>query len=236
MILSRARCDVRFDIKLLFAQVVLTLLIYALPVLLPAWPRVWPAAWIFLGLWFAFWLFILVWLLGHNPDLFRERMQLRAPNQKGWDRFVGPLLYLSLFLWLLFSSYDAGHFHWSHVALWVQAVGAMILIASFYLFFLTFRENSYLSPLVRIQDERGQTVISTGPYSVVRHPMYAATLAAVAGSSLLLGSWYGLCGGSIVALVLAWRVLLEERALQKELLGYADYMARVRHRLVPYVW
>jgi len=79
-------------------------------------------------------------------------------------------------------------------------------------------------------------VISTGPYHYVRHPMYAATLVFVIGTPLLLGAWYGILVGPIVALVLAWRAVLEERTLQKELPGYLEYMAQVKYRLIPFVW
>jgi len=97
---------------------------------------------------------------------------------------LGPLLYVSIFAWLCFISFDSVRFRWSPVPVWLQVVGVLILLGSFYLYFLTFRENSYLSPLVRIQDERGQMAISSGPYHYVRHPMYAATVIFVAGTPL----------------------------------------------------
>jgi protein-S-isoprenylcysteine O-methyltransferase Ste14 len=224
------------NIKLVAAQGAITVLVYALPLFLPEGIRAWPAAWVFLGLWFGFWLLILVWLFRHNPDLFWERMRLQAADQKGWDKFVGPLIYVALFFWLLFTAYDAARFHWSGVPLWLQGLGVIILACSCWLFFLTFRENAYLSPLVRVQQERGQKVISTGPYRYVRHPMYAATLIFVIGTPLLLGAWFGILAGPVVALVLAWRAVLEERTLQKELPGYAEYMARVKFRLLPFIW
>jgi protein-S-isoprenylcysteine O-methyltransferase Ste14 len=224
------------NIKLVVAQVAITLLIYALPLFLPAGIRAWLAAWIFLALLLGFWLFILVWLFRQNPDLFWERMRLQTSDQKGWDKIVGPLIYVSLFLWLLFAAYDAAHFHWSPVPIWLHAIGAIILFFSFLLFFLTFRENTFLSPLVRVQQDRGQKVISTGPYHYVRHPMYAATLIFVIGTPLLLGAWYGILVGPIVALVLAWRAVLEERTLQRELSGYLEYITQVKYRLVPFVW
>ena len=96
---------------------------------------------------------------------------------------------------MVFISFDAVRFHWSSVPAWLQVVGAVILLCSFYFLFLTFRENSYLSSVVRIQEERGQTVVSTGLYHYVRHPMYAGILVFMAGMSFLLGSWYGLLFG-----------------------------------------
>jgi len=216
--------------------VALALLMYALPLFLPAGIRAWPAAWIFLVLWLGFWLAILLWLSRHNPGLLVERMRLRTPDQQGWDKMLGPLLYVSIFAWLCFISFDSVRFRWSPVSVWLQVVGVLILLDSFYLYFLTFRENSYLSPLVRIQDERGQMVISSGPYHYVRHPMYAATVIFVAGTPLLLGAWIGIPLGLIIVLILGWRAVLEEKALRQDLAGYATYMAQVKYRFIPYVW
>jgi protein-S-isoprenylcysteine O-methyltransferase Ste14 len=109
-------------------------------------------------------------------------------------------------------------------------------VASFLLISLTFRENAFLSPTVRIQEERGQTTISTGPYHYVRHPMYAGGLLLFLGTSLLLGSWYGLLLILIMIPGLVVRAVLEERVLLKELPGYDAYMAQVKYRLIPNVW
>jgi protein-S-isoprenylcysteine O-methyltransferase Ste14 len=131
---------------------------------------------------------------------------------------------------------DGGRFHWSPVPGWLQVAGAIVLLCSFYIFFVTFRENSYLSPAVRVQTERGQTVVSTGPYHYVRHPMYAAFLLYALGTPLLLGAWYGLVLGVILVLGAARRAVLEERTLREELQGYTDYMRQVKYRLIPGVW
>jgi len=223
-------------IKLFAAQVLITLLIYALPLFLVAGIRLWPTGWAFLALWFGFWAAILLWLSRYNPDLFQERMRVSTTDQPGWDKVLGSLFYLSIFAWLLFIAFDVVHWHWSPLPAWLQGVGALILLGAFYLYFLTFRENSYLSTQVRVQGERGQTVISTGLYHYVRHPMYAATIVFVIGTPLLLGAWLGLPLGLIVLLVLARRAVLEERTLKQELAGYEDYMKQVKYRFVPYIW
>lgn len=119
---------------------------------------------------------------------------------------------------------------------WLQGFGAVVLLNSFYLFYLTFRENPYLSPAVRVQSERSQTVVRTGPYRHVRHPMYAAFALFTTGTALLLGSWYGLLGGLLLVVMVARRAVLEERVLLKELVGYRTYMKQVRYRLMPHVW
>ena len=190
----------------------------------------------FLAVFFSFSICIFSWLYKHNPGLLNERMRLGTFDQQGWDKILFPLLNIYLLAWLVFMSLDAVRFHWSPLPIWLQGVGGIILLCSFYLLFLTFRENSYLSPVVRIQEERGQSVISTGPYHHLRHPMYNAILVFVVGTSLLLGSGYGILVGLISIVMLARRAVLEERTLLKELPGYADYKAKVKYRFIPYIW
>jgi protein-S-isoprenylcysteine O-methyltransferase Ste14 len=204
---------------------------------LPAGTIAWPAGWIFLGLFFSFFLIVNAWLYRHNPGLLQERMRfLGTSDQRGWDKLLFPLLEILCFAWLILMALDAVRFHWSHSPTWLQVGGVVILLCSFYLLFLVFRENSYLSPVVRVQKERAQTVTSTGPYQYVRHPMYSAIVIFLVGTALLLGSWYGLLFGLLPIIILAGRAVLEERTLQKELLGYVDYMTQVKYRFIPYVW
>jgi protein-S-isoprenylcysteine O-methyltransferase Ste14 len=209
---------------------------FGLALFLPAGTLAWLAGWIFLVLFFGFLLAINCWLFRHNPGLLLERTRLGTSDQQGWDKALFPLLIVFFFLWLIFMSLDAVRFHWSPVPVWLQLVGAIVLLCSFYLLFLTFRENSYLSTVVRIQEDRGQTVVSTGPYHNVRHPMYSAILVFVAGTSLLLGSWYGVLSEVILLILLAKRAMLEESALRAELPGYSAYMAQVKYRLIPRIW
>ena len=97
-------------------------------------------------------------------------------------------------------------------------------------------ENSFAAPVVRVQRERGQYVIDTGPYALVRHPMYATALLFLAGMPLLLGSWLGFIGVALIFLGMASRSVAEENLLRRELPGYAGYMQKVRYRLIPYIW
>ena len=224
------------NIRQFVGQFIGLVVLFALALFLPAGTIAWSAGWIFLVLFFGFFLGVNVWLFRHNPDLLQERMRFGTSDQKGWDKILFPLVGIFPFVWLAFMAFDALRFHWSTVPVWVQIIGAVILLGSFYLFFLTFRENSYLSPVVRIQQDRGHTVVSTGPYQYVRHPMYAGIAVFVVGTSLLLGSWYGILVGLLLIVMLARRAVLEERTLRAELHGYADYMGRVRYRLIPRVW
>jgi len=216
--------------------VVVSFLLMALALFLPAGTIAWSAGWIFLILLHG-WLLVGIWLLlKYNPGLLEERINLSQSNQKAWDKVFILLFYSFLLAWLVLMPLDAVRFHWSQMPLLLQVVGAVALVGSFFFISLTFRENSFLSPTVRIQEERGQTVISTGPYHYVRHPMYAGGLLLFLGTPLLLGSWYGLLLALIFIPAGAVRAVLEERVLLKELPGYDAYMAQVKYRLIPYVW
>jgi protein-S-isoprenylcysteine O-methyltransferase Ste14 len=226
----------RVNVKQQIGQFAGSFMAFALSLFLPAGTLAWPAGWIFLALFFGFYLAITVWLYRHNPGLLQERARLGTSDQLAWDKLLFPLLLVLPFAWLMFMSLDVVRFHWSVLPVWLEIVGAFILLCSFYLLFLTFRENAYLSPVVRIQEERGHRVISTGPYHYVRHPMYTAMLVFVVGTSLLLGSGYGILLGALFVVVLARRAVLEERTLQEKLHGYTTYMTQVKYRLIPYVW
>lgn len=225
------------NLKLLVAQIVGMFAVFALIMFLAAGTAAWPAGWAFLALFFVFTVALSAWLLRHNPGLLTERMTgIGKADQKTWDKVFFALANVIFLSWLVLMPLDAVRFGWSRMPAWVQGVGALLLLCSFYLFFLTFRENSYLSPAVRIQTDRAQTVVSTGPYRYVRHPMYASAIVFLTGSTLLMGSWYGLLAALLLIVGIAFRAVREERTLQAELPGYDAYMAQVKYHLIPYVW
>ena len=224
------------NIKLLVVQSIGIFIVFAAALFLPAGTILWLAGWVFLVLFFGFYLAVTLWLFRHNPGLLQERTRFWSSDQQGWDKIVFPLLQVFCFAGLILMSLDAARFHWSPLPAWLQLAGAIVLVCSFYLFFLTFRENTYLSPVVHIQKERGHAVVSTGPYHYVRHPMYSAMCIFFVGTPLLLGSEYGVLFGLFLIVAIAWRAVMEERMLRKELPGYADYMTQVKYRLIPHVW
>jgi len=125
-------------------------------------------------------------------------------------------------------------FGWSHMPPAAALVGDALVIAGFMIQLLVFRENTYGASTIVVA--AGQTVIATGPYAIVRHPMYAGVLVMMAGVPVALGSWWGLLLLAIQIPMLGWRILDEEALLTRDLPGYADYKARVPNRLLPYVW
>ena len=197
----------------------------------------WAAAWVFLVTFFAFVLFLARWLMVHNPGLLYERLTAGGfRNQVSWDKIFFPAMNVYVVAWLALMALDAVRFHWSHMPLVVQAAGMAVLLCSYALLFATFRANAYLSPVVRLQRERGQTVVTTGPYRCLRHPMYAAAGLMVVGVALVLGSWTGLAVSVSITGALAWRAVQEERTLAAELSGYQAYQAQVKYRFIPFVW
>jgi len=197
----------------------------------------WPEAWIYLALSGAVSFGGGLWLARHDPGLLAERLgSLIQRDQKGWDKLFMSVMLALWVGWLVLIALDAKRYHWSDVPLALQIAGFALICVGSYLVGLTFRENSYAAPVVKIQKERGHRVVTTGPYAYVRHPMYAGALFFVVGAPLLLGSWWGLAGAAGLVLLIGMRAVLEECTLKAELDGYADYAARVRYRLVPHLW
>jgi len=220
--------------------VVQTLLLYGtmgLVLFLAAGTTDWPVAWIFLAEMIIVFLGGGLWLARYDPALLKER--LAPPIQK--DQPIADKILLTVFILVIFGTLvlvalDAVRFGASFVPPWVQAVGNIVLLLSVFICFQTMRENTFAAPVVKIQEARGQTVVATGPYRHVRHPMYAGTIMFFVGTSLLLGSWWGLASVLVLVVLLGIRIGVEEKELRAGLKGYDDYAARVRHRLIPLVW
>jgi protein-S-isoprenylcysteine O-methyltransferase Ste14 len=196
----------------------------------------WASAWVYLVLMAGSGLGIGLWLARHDPGLLAERLAAPVqPDQKGWDKAFIPTVLALVIIWFVVIGLDI-RFQASHVPPWLQAIGALAIVTTMYIGFLTFRENSFAAPVVKIQTERGHHVVSTGPYAWVRHPLYGGAILYFVGIPLLLGSWYGLLAAPILTAVLALRAVKEEQTLAAELPGYAEYAGRVRYRLIPLVW
>ena len=197
----------------------------------------WPAAQVYVALLAVMGLGTGLMLLRRDPALLAERM--RPPiqkEQKGWDKVLIGVLLLLYVGWLVLIELDAERFHWSSVPLVVQVIGAILICVTICSQWLVVRENSFAAPVVKIQRERGHSVVTTGPYAFVRHPMYGGAIPFLIGTPLLLGSWWGLLLTPVLVGVLAIRAVLEERTLTAELVGYAEYAKRVRYRFVPRIW
>jgi protein-S-isoprenylcysteine O-methyltransferase Ste14 len=197
----------------------------------------WPGAWIFLAGMVSLGLPAGLLLARHDPALLEERLRPWVQKeQTAADKILLSVLSLLIFGWLVFMALDAVRFRWSSIPPWVQAIGALSILLSVLIGYRTLRENSFAAPVVKIQKDRGHTVVTTGPYRFVRHPMYAGALFFFFGTPLLLGSWWGLAWALGLTGLLVIRIRIEEKALRAELPGYEEYAARVRYRLIPRVW
>jgi protein-S-isoprenylcysteine O-methyltransferase Ste14 len=197
----------------------------------------WPAAWAYLVLFFGVLAVITRMLARHDPALVAERM--KPPVQKGqplWDKVIMSAFVILFPGWLIVMGLDAVRYRWSVMPVWLLAAGGAVLALAMWIWHRTFQENTFLAPVVKIQQERGHTVVSSGPYRIVRHPLYAGVLIFFPATALLLGSWWGVAAAIPFAVGLVARTALEDRELQRRLDGYPDYARRVPYRLIPRVW
>ena len=205
------------NIRLLVAEFAGTFVVSVLALFIPAGTFRWIASWSFLILSFGFAIIMVSWLLKHDPELLQERITgLGRSDQKAWDKVLMNLSLIFFIGWLVLMPLGAVRFQWSHMPAWLQVVGGLILTVSLYLSYLVFREDPYLSSAVRIQHDRGQTVISTGLYRYIRHPLYSAFILYALGTALLLGSWYGMLVGLMLIVMIAIRALKEEVCCRRD--------------------
>jgi protein-S-isoprenylcysteine O-methyltransferase Ste14 len=195
----------------------------------------WANGWLFLLVFLVLMAPSIVYLWYTNPDIFAARSRIRA-GTKAWDRVLVVFVLLSFVALFPVAGFDAGRFHWSGVPPGLIVLGYVLFCVGYLLSIWVYRVNRFAEPTVRIQTERGHKVIDTGPYAIVRHPLYAGAILMCAGIPLALGSFWALIPGAIGALILVVRTVLEDRTLQAELEGYKEYAARVRYRLIPGVW
>jgi len=201
---------------------------------IPAWTLAYWQAWLFMAVFVCTSGAITVYLAIHDPKLLERRMNVgpRAETEPA-QKIIMVLATLGFVTMLVFPALDY-RFGWSPVPASVSVLGDALIALGFLFTFFVFKENSYGASTIQIAED--QTVISTGPYAFVRHPMYAAALVMLLGIPLALGSWWGLLVLLLVLPVLIWRLLDEERFLRQNLPGYPEYQAKVKYRLLPFVW
>jgi protein-S-isoprenylcysteine O-methyltransferase Ste14 len=202
---------------------------------LPAGRWNWPEAWAVLVAYGAFLVLSGVWWLWKDPAQLRERSRVAA-NVKTWDKVIVMAYWPCRVLTFVIAGLDAGRFRWSSVPLPVEALGWLGQVVAVSAMLWAGATNTYLSRFARIQDDRGHTVVTSGPYGYVRHPMYAGVIVLFLCIPLALGSWRALLPGAANAVLMVIRARQEDRMLRAELLGYEAYAHRVRYRLLPGVW
>jgi protein-S-isoprenylcysteine O-methyltransferase Ste14 len=175
-------------------------------------------------------------LCRRHPDLLQERSRVQ-PGTKKWDRFLAPIIALvgPLAIWIV-SGLDV-RAHWPpRVPAWWSAAAFIVCVSGIVFTGWAMLTNRFFSGTVRIQSDRGHTVVDSGPYRYVRHPGYSGALAFTLGSPVALGSWLGFIPAAITVVVLIVRTVLEDAVLRAELGGYSAYAKRVRSRLLPGIW
>lgn len=220
------------------AELVVYIALFAFFLFVPAGTLHWRAAWIFLVALAIIRGVSLARLLKLQPELVEQRA--RFPLQKGQplaDKLLLPAFMATFAGVVAFSSWDLWHLHLFPVLPdWLRFAGLMICMGGWYLVHLALRENAYAVMVVRHQDERGQQVVQSGPYRVVRHPMYAGVVPATVGFAVWIGSLAGLLSTLVPIVILGIRITLEERVLRQSLPGYSEYAERVKWRLIPRIW
>jgi protein-S-isoprenylcysteine O-methyltransferase Ste14 len=175
-----------------------------------------------------------IYLAVYDRALLERRMKAGpAAEKETVQKIIITLLMISFVALIVISVLDF-RLGWSNVSPLVSVAGDALIALGFLVVFFVLRANSYSASTIQIAE--GQTVISTGPYALVRHPMYAGALSMMIGTPLALGSWWGLTVIAISLPILVWRLLDEERFLKKNLPGYANYTRNVPYRLAPYIW
>ena len=216
----------------LAAVSVLTILFVGAVLFVPAGTLDWVEGWLFIAFLVAYVVFVGSWLAKNNPELARKRTSFKAPK-KGWDKIIILSLAIFMFGQIIVAGLNV-RFNWAQMPTALKAVGFVGIGFTLYVNFLVMRENTFASRIAEVQ--KGQKVVSTGPYAIVRHPMYAGFLPFFVGTALALGSWYALIPGILSAIALVVRTYQEDTMLQKELKGYREYAQKVRYRLLPGVW
>jgi protein-S-isoprenylcysteine O-methyltransferase Ste14 len=223
------------DIRKRIIQVVLQWLITSAILFLSAGTLNWPMAWALVIVQAGVLAFNFLYLLPRNPEVVAERAAMRT-GTKSWDKLIASVIGLAALGSLVVSGLDY-RFAWTPpYALWINILGLACFASGNLLFSWALASNKFFATTVRIQDERGHSVASAGPYRYVRHPGYVGYILFSLATPVSLGTLWGLLPAGLVALGMVVRTALEDSALREELPGYPEYAARVRFRLLPGVW
>ena len=207
------------------------LLLVGLLIFLPAGTIRYIYGWLFVGLLFVPMLLAGFVILLKSPEFLKKRLDAKEKQsaQKGVVAFSG-LMFIAGFV---VAGLDF-RFGWSTIPTWVVITASVLFLLAYALYAEVMRENAYLSRTIKV--EEGQTVVDTGLYGIVRHPMYAVTILLFLMIPLILGSWYGLIAFAFYPTIIIVRLKDEEALLTKELPGYAEYKQKVKYRIIPFIW
>jgi protein-S-isoprenylcysteine O-methyltransferase Ste14 len=234
--MSAADATLRPLIRRRIIQVVISIVLQGAILFTAAGSLAWPMAWAFIGVNVGFVITNALVLIPRNPEVVAERAQMKK-GAKSWDKVLAPLMaVLGPLLMLGVAGLDV-RFEWSGaLAPAVHVAGFLGLVLGYALIGRAMLSNTFFSGLVRIQKERGHTVVTSGPYEFVRHPGYLGMITATIATPVALGTLWALVPAGVTVVLTVVRTALEDKTLRNELDGYVDYSLRVRSRLVPRVW
>jgi protein-S-isoprenylcysteine O-methyltransferase Ste14 len=200
----------------------------------PAWTFNYWQAWVFLSVFGLSSLAVTVYLMKNDPKLLERRMHGGPTAEKELSQKIIMSAASMGFAAILIVPALDHRWHWSAVPPYAVIAGNILIVLGWTIILFVFRENTFTSATIEVAAD--QRVVSTGPYAVVRHPMYSGSLLYFLGIPIALGSWWGLLVGILMMPVFVLRLFDEEKLLARNLPGYSEYMDRVKYRLVPFVW
>jgi protein-S-isoprenylcysteine O-methyltransferase Ste14 len=200
----------------------------------PAWTLKFWQAWLYLFVFTVSAALITGYLWVEDPKLLERRAKAGPGAEKeSRQRSIQTLAALAFAGLLILPSLDH-RFSWSEVPFFGVMAGDLLVASGFYIIFNVFKENTFASATIEVAPQ--QKVISTGPYAIVRHPMYSGAIVMLFGTPLALRSWWGLLPFAAITFIIRWRLLQEEKFLAQNLADYSEYCRRVKYRLVPSIW
>jgi protein-S-isoprenylcysteine O-methyltransferase Ste14 len=217
-----------------FVGLVFLFLAMAALLFIPAGTLNYWQAWTFLAIYFLSSLAVTLYAMKKDRKLLARRMRGGPSSEKEWTQKI-IMSFTSLgFIGLLVLPALDRRFTWSHMPPYAALAGDVLMVLGWIAIFVVLKENTFASATIELAPD--QKVISTGPYALVRHPMYAGALVMLLGIPIALGSWWGLLVIVEMMPALIWRLIDEEQFLAKNLPGYIEYQQKVRHRLIPLIW
>lgn len=218
---------------------VIRMTLFTVMLMWPAGTLYWWEAWVTVGLWAIYGVVITCYLLRHDPALLIERLKLVPlhKEQKAWDKVIMLLFFIAGLGLYIVPGFDVVRYEWSEsLPLWMKILAMLIHLPCFVLLGWVMRENTYLAQVVKIDKARGHQVITTGPYALVRHPMYTIIIILLFAVPVALGSRFALFLAAFLTVLLIVRTYLEDRTLHAELQGYPEYAKQTRYKLIPGLW
>lgn len=231
--------DILLKPVFIWIRFVVRMSLFAVALMWPAGTWLWWEAWVIVGLWFVYGVILTHYLLHNDPALLVERLKLVPihKDQKSWDKILMGLFFIAGISLYLVPGFDVVRYGWSEsLPIWMKIIAIVIHLPCFWLLGWIMRENTFLAQVVKIDKQRGHQVITTGPYALVRHPMYTVVIILLFAVPVALGSRYALLLALFLTVLLIVRTYLEDRTLHDELEGYDQYAKQTRYRLMPGIW